>query len=145
MEITFDAYSRSARAPIDPTPQELEDVVNERAEITRETIFKVLAKDADGYYKLVLTLASAFLGGSLLFLEKIVPDPTWLSLVFMVLGWGSLVGSVAVVTSIRERNLRSGYLALEGKVEEARKLDVAKDRQTRWASLLLIGGCFVSA
>lgn len=115
-------------------------MTNSQNDIPRETIFKVLATDADGYYKLVLTLASAFLGGSLLYLEKIVPDPTWISLVFMILGWVSLVGSVAVVTSIRERNLRSGYLVLEGKVDEARKLDVAKDRQTRWASLLLIGG-----
>lgn len=114
--------------------------MTERQDIPRETIFKVLATDADGYYKLVLTLASAFLGGSLLFLEKIVPDPTWLSLAFMILGWVSLVGSVAVVTSIRERNLRSGYMTLEGKVEDARRLDAAKDRHTRWASVLLIAG-----
>jgi hypothetical protein len=108
--------------------------------ISRETIFTVLANDADGYYKLVLTVASAFLGGSLLFLEKIVPHPTRLSLVLMTLGWLSLVASIAAITSVRQRNLRSGFLALEGKVDEARKLDVAKDRHSGWAAWLLIVG-----
>ena len=108
--------------------------------VSHETILKVLAADADGYYRLVLTLASAFLGGSLLFLEKIVPKPTCLSLVFMSLGWVALVASVAVVTNIREKNLRSGYIALEGKRDQARVLDAAKDRQITWASTLLIAG-----
>ncbi len=115
-------------------------MTDEQKGISREAIFKVLAADADGYYKLVLTLASSFLGGSLLFLEKIMPKPTWLSLLFVSLGWGSLIASVALVTSIRAWNLRSGFFALEGKVEEARKLDVKKDRHTTCASNLLIAG-----
>jgi len=100
----------------------------------------VLATDADGYYKLVLAVASSFLGASLVFLEKLLPDPTALSLAFLSAGWALLVTSIGLIANVRMRNLQSGALALEGKVTEAQALDLVKARHTKWAARCLIGG-----
>ncbi|MBI5710345.1 MAG: hypothetical protein HZC42_08590 [Candidatus Eisenbacteria bacterium] len=112
----------------------------ENQDVSRETIFRVLATDADGYYKLVLTVASSFLGGSLVFLEKFLPHPTALSLAFLSVGWASLVTSIGLIANVRLRNLQSGAFALENKITEAQALDLVKARHTEWAARCLIGG-----
>ena len=115
-------------------------MANEQSDITRGTIFGILATDADGYYRLVLTVASSFLGGSLFFLEKFLPHPTLLTLSLLSVGWGSLVTSIALVTRVRLKNLQSGAFALEGKEAEARVLDAVKARETTGAARFLIWG-----
>lgn len=46
--------------------------MNEEKDVSRECIFNIYAAEAQGFYKLVITIASSFLGGSLIFVEKII-------------------------------------------------------------------------
>jgi len=95
--------------------------------VSKDTLFNSIVKEAGEFYNLVLTVASAFLGGTLLFLEKIAPQPVKWSLCILALGWLSLIVSIGLAVYVRLKNLESGRLALEGKYDDAAKLDRKKE------------------
>ena len=111
-----------------------------RDRVSKEAAFAAIVAEAGGFYKSVLTVASSFLGGSLLFMHRIAPDPSRLSLVFLSIGWGLLIICVALVIRVRRRNLDSGWQALEGKYDRAKEIDESTRRQSDWAMWLLIIG-----
>ena len=47
----------------------------EREPVSSDKLAEVIAGEAEGFYHTVVTVATAFLGGSLFFLERIVPRP----------------------------------------------------------------------
>ena len=85
--------------------------------------FSSLTQAALGYYKTIFTVASAFLGGSMLFLERIAPNPSGLSLVFLAAGWFVLIIAVISIALVQRDNLRSGRQFLEGKIPESVRTD----------------------
>jgi len=95
--------------------------------VSRDTLFNSIVKEAGEFYSLVISVASAFLGGTLLFLEKIAPHPFKWSLCILAFGWLSLIMSIGLAVYVRLKNLESGRLALEGKYDEAQKLDRKKE------------------
>lgn len=95
--------------------------------VSKDTLFNSIVKEAGEFYNLILTVASAFLGGSLLFLEKIAPQPVKWSFCILGFGWLSLIISIGLAAYVRLKNLESGRLALEEKYEEAKKLDRKKE------------------
>jgi hypothetical protein len=95
--------------------------------IPRKDIFTAIVAEAGGYYKLVITVASSFLGGSLLFLEKNSPKPSALALVVLLVGWVFLLGSIVSIAHVRRLNLESGWHTLEKRFRESGKID----RETR--------------
>lgn len=107
--------------------------------ISRPEIFKAIVADAGGYYGQLVTVASAFLGGSLFFLEKITPIPLY-SQILMFLGWLFLITSIASTLYIRHWNLESGRLALEAMFDEAAKLDQRKKNLGSASIIALILG-----
>jgi hypothetical protein len=105
-------------------------------------VLEIISNEAAGFYKLVITIAGGFLGGSLIFMEKIVSSPTVCSLIFLGLGWLLLIGSISVVGYVRRLNLKSGKLTLDGKSKEAQKIDDNSDKYTSVSIFLLGGGLF---
>ena len=95
----------------------------EKDSVSKECIFKIIATEASGLYTLLITVSTGMFAGTLLFLEKIAPSPTALSLLFLGLGWLMLLFCTLACAWIRWNNLESGRLALEGKYEDARKVD----------------------
>ena len=91
--------------------------------VSKQCIFKIIATEAAGLYNLLITVSTGMLAGTLLFLEKIAPSPTTSSLLFLGLGWLMLLFCTLACAWIRWNNLESGRLALEGKFEDARKVD----------------------
>ena len=89
----------------------------------KKTIFQAAAADATDFYKMIITVATAFLGGTLVFYEKIAPQPTKLSLLFAGVGWLLLVASIGLIARIRLHNIESAHQALGGKFDAARAID----------------------
>lgn len=95
----------------------------EKDSVSKECIFKIIATEASGLYNLLITVSTGMFAGTLLFLEKIAPSPTALSLLFLGLGWLMLLFCTLACAWVRWNNLESGRFALEGKFEDARKVD----------------------
>lgn len=108
--------------------------------VTKSAVLQSITAEANGFYGVVVTVASTFLGGSLLFLEKFAPARSAWSIVMMALGWTALVASIGCITRIRFLNLRSGKLALQGDYDGATKIDHRTDMPSNWSQWLLIGG-----
>jgi hypothetical protein len=113
-------------------------------EISKECIFTTIASEAAGLYNLLITVSTGMFAGTLLFLEGITPSPTKDSLWFLVLGWLMLLLCTLACAWIRWKNLESGRLALEGRFEDARKVDKPNRRLTKFAIISLgLGIAFI--
>lgn len=108
--------------------------------VPKSAILQSVSAEANGFYGVIVTVASTFLGGSLLFLEKFVPARTGWTVIVMGIGWFALVGSIGCVARIRFMNLRSGKFALEDKHDEASRIDLHTDGLSNWSQWLLIVG-----
>ena len=95
----------------------------EKDSVSKQCIFKIIATEASGLYNLLITVSTGMLAGTLLFLEKIAPSPTKVSLLFLALGWIMLLFCTIACAWIRWNNLESGRFFLEGKFEDSRKVD----------------------
>jgi H+/Cl- antiporter ClcA len=103
-------------------------------------ILQSLTAEAGGFYGLIVTVASSFLGGSLLFLEKFALNPTRWTLVLLILAWLALVAAIGCIARLRYHYLKSAKLALEDRFGDASKIDKHTDRLGWWSQYLLIGG-----
>jgi hypothetical protein len=108
--------------------------------VSKAALLQSITTEASGFYGQIVTVASVFLGGSLLFLEKIAPVRTGLSLLFLAPGWLALVASIGCVVSLRHMNLMAGRLAMDGKYHEAGQFNRCTDRLSVWSLGLLILG-----
>ena len=107
--------------------------------VSSDKKYEVLAGEADGFYKILVTVSTAFFGGSLLYLEKIARHATPISIVVLALGWFALVLAIFWVTDVRRQNLESLRLAMEGKYDEARAVDAQTrlgSRRAQWSMLV---------
>jgi hypothetical protein len=103
-------------------------------------ILQSITTEASGFYGLIVTVASSFLGGSLLFMEKISPLRSEWSLVGFGVAWISLVASIGCIARLRYYNLKSGRLALDEKFTDASQIDKHTDTLSWWSQTLLIAG-----
>lgn len=116
----------------------------EKDSVSKECIFKIIATEASGLYNLLITVSTGMFAGTLLFLEKIAPSPTALSLLFLGLGWIMLLVCTLTCAWVRWQNLESGRLAIEGKFEDARKVDKPNRMLTKFAIVSLgLGIAFI--
>jgi len=113
-------------------------------QVSKECIFTTIASEAAGLYNLLITLSTGMFGGTLLFLYRIAPSPTKKSLWFLGFGWGMLLFCTLACAWVRWKNLESGRLALEGKFEDARKVDKPNRMLTKLAIIsLALGIAFI--
>jgi len=110
------------------------------SEVSKECIFTTIASEAAGLYNLLITVSMGVFAGTLLFLDRIAPSPTRKSLWFLALGWLMLLLCTLACAWVRWKNLESGRLALEGKFEDARKVDKPNRNLTKFAILSLAFG-----
>ncbi len=108
--------------------------------VPKSAILQSVTAEANGFYGVVVTVASTFLGGSLLFLEKFTPAKSNWSIGVISVGWISLVASIGCIARVRFMNLRSGKLALTDEYDEAKKIDRHTDFLSNWSQWLLIVG-----
>src|ERR1017187_28536 len=108
--------------------------------VSRSAILQSITTEASGFYTTVTTVASTFLGGSLLFLDKFVTARTTFSLTLLAVSWIALVGSISCVARVRYLNLKSGRLVLRDNYDSADAIDAASYRYSNWSQWLLIVG-----
>jgi len=108
--------------------------------VSKETIFKILAQEAGGFYQIITVTASSFLGGTLLFMDRIAPKPQAYSLCFLFIGWILLIVSISSVAYVRRYNLKSAQYALQREFNKAKELDCKKDMASNIALISLVLG-----
>ena len=114
--------------------------------VSSDKKFEVMATEAGGYYQTIVTIATAMMGGSILFLEKIAPHPIVWTIALLAMGWLALLGSIFLITDVRLNNLESLRHALECEYELAKTVDSHTRKASdlaRWAlvfGMLLIAG-----
>src|SRR5690242_16036699 len=87
--------------------------------VPKSAIFQSVTTEAGGFYTTVTTVASTFLGASLLFVEKWLLSASILTMFALAVCWVSLVTSIVCVARVRFLNMKSGQLALVDKFDEA--------------------------
>jgi hypothetical protein len=115
-------------------------VAEDPSVVSKSAILQSITTEAGGFYTTVTTVASAFLGASLLFLDKFLIALTACSFVFLVVSWGSLVASIAFVARVRFLNLRSAQFALKDDFASADAIDREGQVCSDWAQRCLIAG-----
>ena len=105
--------------------------------VSKTAIFQSITTEAGGFYTTVTTVASAFLGASLLFIDKFISGGSTPSLVLLGLSWISLVASLGCISYVRYLNLESGRLALEDNFKGAGVVDL-RSRKVLTASLVCL-------
>jgi len=106
--------------------------------VSSDKKYEVLTGEADGYYKMVVSVSTAFLGGSILFLEKIAPRPLLWTMVVLAMGWMALLIAIHLIIDVRRKNLESLRHAMEGDYDQARAIDAqtrAASKKAQWGML----------
>jgi hypothetical protein len=79
----------------------------------RKQLYATMAQEASGLYSQLLTICTAFLGGSLTFYEKLAPNPLPCSMLFLFLAWLSFIYSLLALIWVRWKNVEAHRMILE--------------------------------
>jgi hypothetical protein len=109
---------------------------------SRKLISESVIAEAVGFYKLVVATATLFLGGSLVFWERIAPTISACSLFLLGLGWLCLIACVGMIVFVRRDNIEAGRLYLSGEDKEYDKIALRSRRFTTTSGILLTAGMF---
>lgn len=113
---------------------------NGKTEVTSDVVFQAIVDQALAFYKLIVTVASTFLGGTLVFIEKIAPNPTRCSLWLLGAGWLLLIATILCVAIVHRLNLQSGKHVMAGRNDLAEPIDVKSRFLSTLTSVLLSAG-----
>jgi len=124
---------------------DIEKKVDDPSKLPIKTIWGSLELEAEELYKYVLTIASAFSGGTWFFMDKITMEPIHNSLILLFIGWGGLLFSIAILPIVRLFNLAGGRSVLEQKPQLTEKYSCVNDRLT-WLMVLsmILGMVFIA-
>jgi len=76
-------------------------------------LYNTMSQEAAGLYKQMIAICTAFLGGSIVFFEKLFVSAVEWSIYFLFAGWLALTYPLAVLMIIRWQNIESHRLMLE--------------------------------
>lgn len=120
--------------------------------VSFERLYSTMAEEADGFYKQMITICTAFLGGSLVFSEKLfVSDARW-SLVLLFVAWLALTYPLAVLVWVRWQNVEAHRHALKyltthdvNEYQQAQSIPIKGRKWTTSAIILMVFGLFLIA
>jgi hypothetical protein len=117
------------------------------ASVSEDTLYNIIASEAGGFYNLLTTISSAFLGGMLIFVDKFVASFTIWSVLILGFGLLCLVGAIISIVYVRNKNLIAldkyrTYLRnkTDSGYDELIELDKKKQKWTIYASWLFSVG-----
>jgi hypothetical protein len=116
----------------------------EHAEENRRLILEISAAEAAGLYQILVGSATAFLAGTLIFVEKIAPNPSGYEITLLGLGWLSLVLCISTVALIRLANIDCATACLGGGGDATTHQNAASRYTKLGVGLLCAGMVFVS-
>lgn len=106
----------------------------------RKQVVDALVSQADGYYTVLISTATLFLSGTVVFADRISPDPTRTSVILLSGGWFSLILCICVVVYVRYSNVQAGTLVLMEQHERAKPVESRSRTCTALSGLLLALG-----
>lgn len=112
---------------------------------TRKLIAETVIAEATGYYKLVVTTSTLFLGGTLVFWEKVAPTLSPVSLSLLGVGWLFLIVSVMLVVFVRRDNIEMGRCVLANEYTKCDPIAVRSRKLTTASGVCLALGMFFVA
>jgi len=82
-------------------------------EDAKKELYRTMVQEASAFYRQMATICSAFLGGSMLFSDRLVraPEPRWSWI--LLAAWVCFVLTLAVIVWLRWQNVESHRLVLE--------------------------------
>ena len=122
-----------------------EDQSKQHAHEIRKFVVENSASEAAAFYKLIVATASLFIGGTLVFRERIAPTPSTLPIVLLAVGTFSLSAAIVLVAMVRRSNVELARLALGG---DYQRYDPIERRSRLWSSLSVVAlalGMFIVA
>lgn len=84
-----------------------------KQDVSIETLYNTMSKEADGTYRQMIAVCTAFLGGTLVFFEKLFIGDVWWSIYFLFTGWAALAYSLTVLCWVRWKNVEAHRHILE--------------------------------
>jgi len=107
-----------------------------------ERLYATMSEEAAGVYKLVITICTAFLGGTLVYFDKLfISKATW-SIYILFLGWAALTYPLAVLVFVRWQNVEAHRHVLEyvktGDDKEFEKAASIPRKSRKWTTSALI-------
>ena len=108
--------------------------------VSKSAVLQSVTAEANGFYGAVVTVASTFLGGSLLFLEKFAPAESNWSIYIIGFGWIALAAAIGCIARVRFMKSAIGKAFLEDRHDDASKIDKQTALLSNLAQWLLIGG-----
>jgi hypothetical protein len=110
--------------------------------ISLERLYDTMSKEVDGLYRQMITICTAFLGGTLVFFEKLfVSNAEW-SIYVLFGGWAALTYPLAVLIFIRWQNVEAHRHVLEylktGKEKEYNEAVLMSRRGRKWTTSAII-------
>lgn len=113
--------------------------------VSSDKKYEVLAGEAEGFYRMVVTVSTAFLGGSMLFMEKLAPHPVPYSVLVLAAGWAAFLVAIFFIVDVRRKNLESLRLAMRCEYDKADIIDKGTRRGSQVAqNAMLAGMCLVA-
>jgi hypothetical protein len=92
--------------------------------VSKKDVFAAVVASATEFYKTVLSVATLFLGGTLVFIEKLTPGGASTNGKYLLgIGWVLLICSICCVALVQRWNLESGKQIMEGQINKAQRID----------------------
>ncbi len=111
--------------------------------VSPETLYDAMAREADGFYRQITTICTAFLGGILVFLEKLFTISPKSIIYLIVLGSGviCLILSLAAISYVRWQNVEAHrhalkYFKTEDKSEYNKAMEIP-ERSRIWTKIAI--------
>jgi len=84
-----------------------------KSNVSLDQLYNTMAQEADGFYKQMITISTAFLGGTLAYFDKLFVGNVRWSLWLLFPGWALLVFPIAVLALVRWQNVEAHRHVLE--------------------------------
>jgi hypothetical protein len=121
------------------------NVATEVAKDVWERMFPYQVAEAQGFYNAMITVASAFLGGLLIFLRTLSNNPLGWLLIPLFIGYLALVAAIVLTIWVRRVNIESARLVMMGCYTQSKLLGVKNIIRTNFAIWCLAIGIISSS
>jgi hypothetical protein len=109
----------------------VEELSQERYDSERKLLLDLLKANIDQHDKAVLQLASATLGISVTFVDKIAPDPVRWTYWLLGGGWLALAGSIALMLASFQTGVKGATIQIN-KLDQHMRTGKRPDQTNRW-------------
>jgi hypothetical protein len=121
-----------------------------KSNVSLDELYKTMATEAAGLYNQMITICTTFLGGTLVFYDKLFVSGNSYTLILLFLGWLCLVIPLPMLIWIRWQNVEAHryilkYIKFQKADDYTKGVEIPKKSRclTQWAIWLIAVGLFL--